>query len=85
MNWLFVLSYENNTDRTVSTWYYFSKVDTKNYNVVTDGRKLFNQPVNGDARSYKNIKKNIAASGEDCTVDAYLIICTSKKATIWFK
>ena len=49
---------------------------------MIDGRKLFNQPVNGDARSYKNIKKNIAASGEDCTVDAYLIICISKKATI---
>ena len=49
---------------------------------MTDGRKLFNQSVNDDARSNKNIKKNIAASGEDCTVDAYLIICTSKKATI---
>ena len=51
VNIFFVLLYENDTNRTVQTWHYFAKVEIKDYNVETDGRKFFNQPVKDDIRS----------------------------------
>ena len=45
VNRLFVLSFENNTDRAVHTKYYLSTVEIKNYNVMINGQNFFDQPV----------------------------------------
>ena len=41
VNRLFVLSFENKADRTSHSEYYLPKVETKNYNVTIDGKKVF--------------------------------------------
>ena len=41
VNRLFVLSFENKADRTSHSEHYLSKVETKNYNVTTDGKNVF--------------------------------------------
>ena len=45
VNRLFVLLFENETDREVHTGYLLLKVEIKDYNVMTDGRKFFDQPT----------------------------------------
>ena len=45
MNRLFVLLFENRTDRKVSTKYYIPKVETKYYNVTIDGENFFDKPI----------------------------------------
>ena len=45
VNKLFVLSFENNTGRSSYRRYYLPKVEIRDYNVMIDGRNLFNQPV----------------------------------------
>ena len=44
----FVLSFENENDRTSHSNYCFLKVETKDYNVMIDGKKLFYQPINSE-------------------------------------
>ena len=41
VNRLFVLSFENENDRTCCSTYYFPKVEIKDYNVRIDGRNFF--------------------------------------------
>ena len=41
LNRLFVLSFENTTDRTVHTKYYLTTVEIKDYNVMIDGQNFF--------------------------------------------
>ena len=45
VNIIFVLSFENNTDRTVHIGYYLPKVEVKDYNVMIDGQTFFGKPV----------------------------------------
>ena len=45
MNRIFVLLFENRTDRKVNTKYYIPKVETKYYNVIIDGKKFFGKPI----------------------------------------
>ena len=41
VNKLFVLPFENENDRTSHSTYYLPKVEIKDYNVMIDGRKIF--------------------------------------------
>ena len=50
VNRLFVLSFENDDDRTSYYKYYLPKVEIKDYNVLIDGNSLFELPI-------KNIEK----------------------------
>ena len=43
VNRLFVLSFENNTGRASYLRYYLPQVQIKDYNVMINGRKFFNQ------------------------------------------
>ena len=54
---LFVLSFENNTDRKLHTKYYIPKVEMKDYNVPINGRNFFDQLIKNDWKTYDNIKK----------------------------
>ena len=57
VNRFFVLSFENNDDRQVHTGYYLLKVGIKDYNVITDGKNFFDQPIKSNMRTYNNIRK----------------------------
>ena len=46
VNRLFVLSFENEDERKSHSTYYLHKVEIKDYNVLIDGRNLFDQPIN---------------------------------------
>ena len=65
VNRLFVLSFENKTDRTVHTLYYFPKVEIKGYDVIIDGRNFFDQPIKNDLKTYDNIRKIATGQGYD--------------------
>ena len=55
VNRLFVLSFENENDRTSHSTYYLPKVEIKDYNVMIDGRNFFDQPVKNGKVTYENI------------------------------
>ena len=57
VNRLFVLSFENTTDRTVYTKYFLPTVEIKDYNVMIDRQNIFNQPVKSNLRTYDKIQK----------------------------
>ena len=46
VNRLYVLSFENENDRTLHPTYYLPKVEIKDYNVMIDGKNFFDQPIN---------------------------------------
>ena len=45
VNRLFVLSFENEDDRTAFSKYYVPKVEIKDFNVLIDGKPFFEIPV----------------------------------------
>ena len=53
VNSLFVLSFENENDRTSHSTYYLPKVEIKDCNVMTDGRNVFDQPINSMNKTYE--------------------------------
>ena len=48
-------------------------VETKDYNVMIDGRNFFDQPIKNDSRPYDNIKKIARGQGEDFVLMWYKI------------
>ena len=48
---------ENENDRQVHARYYLPKVEIKNYNVMIDGKNIFDQPVKNNLRTYDSIWK----------------------------
>ena len=45
VNRLFVLSFKDEDDRESDKKYYLPTVEIKDYNVMIDGRKFFDQPL----------------------------------------
>ena len=62
---LFVLSFENENDRTSHSTHYLPKVEIKDYNVTIDGRNFFDQPINSMSQTYENIRKIANGKGDD--------------------
>ena len=48
---LFVLSFKNENDRTLHSTHYLPKVEIKDYNVMTDGKNCFDQPINSNIKT----------------------------------
>ena len=65
VNRLFVLPFENNSGRTSHTRYYLGLVEMKDYNVMIDGRNLFDQPVKDNLITYDNVHKIATGQGDD--------------------
>ena len=57
MNRLFVLSFENEDDRTSHLTYYLPKVEIKDYNVVIDGKSVSDQPIKTSLKRMKILGK----------------------------
>ena len=60
VNRLFVLSFENDEDRTFFSKYYVPKVEIKDFNVLIDGKIFFDMPVKNKSayEKIRNISKN---------------------------
>ena len=52
VNRLFVLAFENDQQRTSNKGYYIPNVEIKDYNVMIDGKNIFDQPVKNDKVTY---------------------------------
>ena len=55
VNRLFVLSFENEEDRTSYFKYFTPTVEITDFNVLIDGKSLFDVPVKNKERAYENI------------------------------
>ena len=71
-NRLFVLEFENDTQRTSSKRYYLPNVEIKAYNAMIDVKNFFDQPVKSNKVTYENIRKIAAGEGDDCTTGCLL-------------
>ena len=79
VNRLFVLAFENDQQRTSNKGYYIPNVEIKDYNVMTNGKNFFDQPVKNDKITYENIRKNTIGQGDDYTTDCLLDYTYLKK------
>ena len=57
VNRFFVLSFEKEIDRISDSTYYLPKVEIKDYNVMIDGRNIFDHPINSLTKAYGNNRK----------------------------
>ena len=55
VNRLFVLTFENEDDRTSFSKYYVTKVEIKDFNVLIDGKPFFEIPVKNKEEAYEAI------------------------------
>ena len=55
VNRLFVLSFENENDRTSFSKYYVPNVQIKNFNGLIDGKSFFDMPIKNDKETYEQI------------------------------
>ena len=55
VNRLFVLSFENEDDRTSFSKYYVPNVQIKDFNVLSDGKSFFNMPLKNKEETYEQI------------------------------
>ena len=54
--------------------YLLLTVEIKEYNVMIDGKNLFNQPIKNDLITYENIRKFATCQGDDYTTGC-LVVC----------
>ena len=55
VNRLFILSFENEENRTSFSKYYVPKVEIKDFNVLIDGKSFFDVPVKNKEEAYEKI------------------------------
>ena len=67
VNTLFVLAFENDTQRTSHTSSYLPNVEIKKYNVIINGENFFDQPIKDSKVTYENIRKVAIGKGDDNT------------------
>ena len=75
VNRLFILTFEIDAQRTRNKIYYLPNVEIKDYNVMTDGKNFFDQPVKNNKVTYENIRKVATGQGYDYTTGC-LLDCT---------
>ena len=67
VNRLFILAFENDTQRTSHSGYYLPNVEIKNYNIVINGENVFDQLIQNKKITYDNIRKIATGYGDDYT------------------
>ena len=67
VNRRFILAFENDEQRTSNKIYYIPNVEIKDYNVMIDGKNIFDQPINNTIKTYENIRKITIGQGDDYT------------------
>ena len=69
---IFVLAFENDTERISKKRYYLTNVEIKHYNVMIYGKNFFDQPVKNDKVTYENIRTIATGQGDDYTTGCLL-------------
>ena len=72
VNRLFVLAFENDTQRTSHSGYYLPNVEIKDYNIMINGENFFDQPIKNNKVTYENIRKIATGQGDDYTTGCLL-------------
>ena len=67
VNRIFVLAFENDTQRTSAKDYYLPNVKIKDDNVMIKGENFFDQPVKNNKVTYEKIWKIATGQGDDYT------------------
>ena len=57
--------FENSARRTRETGYFLLSVQITDYNIMIDGRNIFEVPVKNNMRTYENIRKIATDQGDD--------------------
>ena len=70
-NRLFVLAFEDDTQRPSNKRYYHSNVEINDYNVMTDGKSFVIQPIKNNKVTNKN-RKIPTGQGDDYTTGCLL-------------
>ena len=52
--------------------YFLPRREIKNYNVLTDGRNFYDQPINDIIKQYHEVRKVSTEYGDDCTTGCLL-------------
>ena len=82
INRIFVLAFENDTQRTSSKGYYLPNVEIKNYNVMINGENFFDRPIKNNKITYENIRKIATGKGDDYTARCLLDYIHTLEITI---
>ena len=72
VNRLFVLAFENDTQRISHTGPYLRNIQLKKYNIMTNGENFFDKSVQNDKVTYENIRRIATGQGDDCTTGRLL-------------
>ena len=64
---LFVFTFNANDSRIGHSRYFLPTAVVEDYNVMIDGRNLFDQPIKNDIETYENIWKITTGQGDDHT------------------
>ena len=75
VNILFVLVYSNqdaNAKRFKTGRYYLPKGIIKSYNVIINGKNVYDQPIDSNIKQYEKIIKLTTGQGEDYTTGCLL-------------
>ena len=52
--------------------YYLPRIDLEKYNVIIDGKNLYDNPIESDIEKYRELKKVMVGKGEDYTTGSLL-------------
>ena len=74
VNMHFILSFENEENRTDYTKYYLPTVKIKDYNAMIDGRNFFYQSVKNNLKIYDNIRRITIGQGDDYTTGCLITL-----------
>ena len=72
LNRFFVLSFEDEAQRTSYKRYCFPNVEIKNYIVMTDRQNVHDQPARNNLKTYDSIRNIALGQGDDCTTSCSL-------------
>ena len=71
--------FEDDAQRTSNKRYYIPNVEIKDYNVMTDGKNFFDQPIKNNKLTYENIRKIATGHGDNYTTGCLLDYTYFKK------
>ena len=72
VNRIFVLAFENDTQRASHSGYYLPNVEIKNYNVMINGENFFDRPIESNKLTCENLRKIATGQGDDHTIGCLL-------------
>ena len=56
---------DNKVERDSHTKYFLARINITNYNVLIDGRNVYDQPINDLKKQYNEIRKTATGQGDD--------------------